>query len=304
MYLMVRDPGGTTENMENAQPALRSSVFDILLDWLIDWIVFYAAFNSISVISRRQLTLFMYFVGNLANIFFILLYRFSLFSSLLTKNCHFYRAWLIVLFLAPFAILFQVHRGGQYTCPRFPQVYLISNKNWSFSASFIFHFICILNQFLTHFIFILWKYIYLLIFMPNAPLNPTPPPPPWMDARLRSIRRIQDEAHAMGVFKGVVSGVKLGAYHLLLSISFNIHFGNLTMFTPLSQFLSYFTLSSMDSVFLFGYTDVFLNSGEKVTEPDTSTRLLKQTSVFAYWSRHHYLHTKSDISTCLLKQIS
>ena len=28
-------------------------------DWLIDWMVFYAAFNSISVISRRQLTLFM-----------------------------------------------------------------------------------------------------------------------------------------------------------------------------------------------------------------------------------------------------
>ena len=30
-----------------------------LNDWLIDWMVFYAAFNSISVISRRQLTLFM-----------------------------------------------------------------------------------------------------------------------------------------------------------------------------------------------------------------------------------------------------
>ena len=30
-----------------------------LIDWLIDWLVFYAAFNSISVISRRQLTLFM-----------------------------------------------------------------------------------------------------------------------------------------------------------------------------------------------------------------------------------------------------
>ena len=29
------------------------------LDKLIDWMVFYAAFNSISVISRRQLTLFM-----------------------------------------------------------------------------------------------------------------------------------------------------------------------------------------------------------------------------------------------------
>ena len=27
--------------------------------WLIDWMVFYAAFNSISVISRRQFTLFM-----------------------------------------------------------------------------------------------------------------------------------------------------------------------------------------------------------------------------------------------------
>ena len=30
---------------------------------MIDWIVFYAAFNSISVISRRQLTLFVSFLG-------------------------------------------------------------------------------------------------------------------------------------------------------------------------------------------------------------------------------------------------
>ena len=34
-----------------------------LIDWLIDWMVFYATFNSISVISRRQLTLFMSFLG-------------------------------------------------------------------------------------------------------------------------------------------------------------------------------------------------------------------------------------------------
>ena len=31
--------------------------------WLIDWMVFYTAFNSISVISRQQLTLFMSFLG-------------------------------------------------------------------------------------------------------------------------------------------------------------------------------------------------------------------------------------------------
>ena len=31
--------------------------------WLIDWMVFYAAFNSISVISQRQFTLFMSFLG-------------------------------------------------------------------------------------------------------------------------------------------------------------------------------------------------------------------------------------------------
>ena len=31
--------------------------------WLIDWMVFYAAFNSISVISLRQLTLFLGFLG-------------------------------------------------------------------------------------------------------------------------------------------------------------------------------------------------------------------------------------------------
>ena len=32
-------------------------------EWLIDWMVFYATFNSISVISRRQLTLFMSFLS-------------------------------------------------------------------------------------------------------------------------------------------------------------------------------------------------------------------------------------------------
>ena len=31
--------------------------------WLIDWMVFYAAFNSISVISQQQLTLFISFLG-------------------------------------------------------------------------------------------------------------------------------------------------------------------------------------------------------------------------------------------------
>ena len=31
--------------------------------WLIGWMVYYAAFNSISVISRRQFTLFMFFLG-------------------------------------------------------------------------------------------------------------------------------------------------------------------------------------------------------------------------------------------------
>ena len=37
------------------------SAFPIIFSkgWLINWMVFYAAFNSISVISRRQLTLFM-----------------------------------------------------------------------------------------------------------------------------------------------------------------------------------------------------------------------------------------------------
>ena len=34
-----------------------------MTDWLIDWMVFYAPFNSISVISRQQLTLFMSFLG-------------------------------------------------------------------------------------------------------------------------------------------------------------------------------------------------------------------------------------------------
>ena len=33
------------------------------LNWLIDWIVFYTTFNSISVISWQQLTLFMSFLG-------------------------------------------------------------------------------------------------------------------------------------------------------------------------------------------------------------------------------------------------
>ena len=35
----------------------------IMIDWLIDWMVFYAVFNSISVISQWQLTLFMSFLG-------------------------------------------------------------------------------------------------------------------------------------------------------------------------------------------------------------------------------------------------
>ena len=45
---------------------LPSSMFWVQLKqrvWLIDWMVFYAAFNSISVISWQQLTLFMSFLG-------------------------------------------------------------------------------------------------------------------------------------------------------------------------------------------------------------------------------------------------
>ena len=43
------------------QPLSRTFIvllFIFLYIWLIDWMVFYAAFNSISVISRRQFTLF------------------------------------------------------------------------------------------------------------------------------------------------------------------------------------------------------------------------------------------------------
>ena len=43
-------------------PIFLTSYLYLLLNWkslLIDWMVFYAAFNSISVISRRQFTLFM-----------------------------------------------------------------------------------------------------------------------------------------------------------------------------------------------------------------------------------------------------
>ena len=42
---------------------LEIAKFWLRIGWLIDWMVFYAAFNSISVISRRQLTLFLPFLG-------------------------------------------------------------------------------------------------------------------------------------------------------------------------------------------------------------------------------------------------
>ena len=38
-------------------------LIDWLIDWLIEWMVLYATFNRISVISWRQLTLFISFLG-------------------------------------------------------------------------------------------------------------------------------------------------------------------------------------------------------------------------------------------------
>ena len=53
--------GQKGENVVNF--LLFKSLFYNLKDWFIDWIMFYAAFNSISVIIRRHLTLFMSFLG-------------------------------------------------------------------------------------------------------------------------------------------------------------------------------------------------------------------------------------------------
>ena len=54
----------------------RSFLRCIWLSWLVDWMVFYAAFKSISVISRQQLSLLMPFLG-----FTILVWRSEVFSA-------------------------------------------------------------------------------------------------------------------------------------------------------------------------------------------------------------------------------
>ena len=41
---------------------VRPPAYHTGINWLIDWMAFYATFNSILVISRRQFTLFMFFL--------------------------------------------------------------------------------------------------------------------------------------------------------------------------------------------------------------------------------------------------
>ena len=65
VWQLSREP---LKEMRSLKKYTNSNIWQISPDeqgkgWLVGWMVFYAAFNSISVISRRQITLFMSFLG-------------------------------------------------------------------------------------------------------------------------------------------------------------------------------------------------------------------------------------------------